>query len=34
MRGNLFDKYHNKSVKICYSDDCEYFFVVKGNYKN
>ena len=29
MRGNLFNQYQNKKVKICYLDDYEYFFIIK-----
>ncbi len=30
IRGHLFDEYNNKRVKICYSEDYEYFFIIKN----
>lgn len=30
IRGHLFDEYNNSKVKICYSEDYEYFFIIKN----
>lgn len=32
MRGNLFNQYQNKKVKICYLDDYEISLLLKNNY--